>query len=137
MEDGSLLVWCFMIFLFPLIIFSFVHHVYIYTRERERERERVCVCVCLCVTMPLCVCVFYMYLLELQRVKGCKALRHRFPFHGIESFTNSFSLSLCVVASDCRLFLSLSLLFFLLLLVVSIFLQSPSGKREMEVTYYI
>ena len=32
-----------------------------------------------------------MYLLELQSVKGCKALRHRFPFCGIESFSNSSS----------------------------------------------
>lgn len=60
-------------------------------------------------------------------MKGCKALRHRFPFCGIESFLNS-SLSLSLLSSVCRLFLSLSLLFFLFA-VASVFWQSARGKR--------
>lgn len=76
----------------------------------------------------------YIYLLELQSMKGCKALRHRFPLCGIESFLNSLSLSLCVVAqSVVSFFLFLSFSFFFVA-VRECFLQSPSGKREIEVT---
>lgn len=86
----------------------------------------------------------YVYLLELQSMKGCKALRHRFPFCGIESFFNSlsfFSLSLlishyslcCRLWTLCRLFLSLSLLFFLLLqewVVFFVLLQLRDGTQQ-------
>lgn len=52
-----------------------------------------------------------MYLLELQGMKGCKALRHRFPLGGFDSFYSFFFLSLSHIHKHTLThFLSLSTL---------------------------
>ena len=99
----------------------------------------------------MCVCVCYVYLLELKDMKGCEALRHRFPFCGIESFFNSslslyiylrhtlihmhthtlsFFLCVCCRSVVRGLFLSLSLLYFLFVVALcsECFCKSPCGK---------
>ena len=100
----------------------------------------------------------HMYLLELQSMKGYKALRHRFPFCGIESFFNSFSLyqgtlaytyalfslslslslSLCVVTLSpvVSFFLFLALSFSLLLFAVSVFAITLWKKKDGSCTQY-
>ena len=55
----------------------------------------VCMYIYIYIYIYTYVCVCYVYLLELKGMKGCEALRHRFPFCGIESFFNS-SLSLYI-----------------------------------------
>jgi hypothetical protein len=80
-----------------------------------------------------------MYLLELQSVKGCKALRHRFPFCGIESFSNSssFFLSLYVVApSLVSFFLFLSFYFSLAARCSKCFCNHPLERERWNFILY-
>lgn len=66
-----------------IITFTFVHHL-----------------MCIYIYIYI-ICIYtYMYLLEVKGMKGCEALRHRFPFCGIESFFNSFTLSLSIYLSE-------------------------------------